>query len=244
MPDLDNLKIKETDVFDCFIYCGGKCGSRTLNDTFINNGYKSIHLHGNEYYKKKYGMKNSIFDVIDNSCKNKKIYIIDCYRTPIERKISSFFQNIKQVHIPNYADLTLNEIITFFNDKLVNSLEEYHSINEVMNHYNIPLWDKFDTNKGYNLIEKDNKVFIKILFNDIEKWDKLLSNILGKKITIFNDNLTENKNIYELYKQFKNNYKVPKSYINNVLSNDKHFKIYNTENEQNIYIKKWFNNSI
>jgi 3'-phosphoadenosine 5'-phosphosulfate sulfotransferase (PAPS reductase)/FAD synthetase len=189
-------------------------------------------------------MKNSIFDVIDNSCKNKKIYIIDCYRTPIERKISSFFQNIKQVHIPNYANLTLNQIITFFNDKLVNSLEEYHSINEVMNHYNIPLWDKFDTNKGYNLIEKDNKVFIKILFNDIEKWDKLLSNILGKKITIFNDNLSENKNTYELYKQFKNNYKVPKSYINNVLSNDKHFKIYNTENEQNIYIKKWLNNSI
>ena len=51
----------------------------------------------------------------------KEIYIIDSYRTPIERKISSFFQNV-------LSDSTQN-IIDNFNKDYLFYIEEYHSIN-------------------------------------------------------------------------------------------------------------------
>ena len=52
-------------------------------------------------------------------------------------------------------------------------------------------------------------------------------------------NLTENKNVYELYKEFKKMYIVPRTYIKYILMNDKEFKIYNTKEEQYNYIIKW-----
>ena len=95
----------------------------------------------------------------------------------------------------------------------------------------------------YNIIKKDNKVFIKILFRDIHIWDKILSEIFDKEITIYPENLTTDKEINNLYKKFKNEYKVPKSFIYNQLKNDKEFKIYNTQDDQEDYIKKWIDNS-
>ena len=56
-----------------------------------------------------------------------------------------------------------------------------------------------------------------------------------------NGNLTKNKPINNLYEEFKQNYKVPKTYIENILKNDINFKIYNTKKEQKEYIDKWQN---
>jgi hypothetical protein len=54
-----------------------------------------------------------------------------------------------------------------------------------------------------------------------------------------NENLTEDKQIYNLYNNFKENYTVPKEYITHLSENDKEFKIYNTVSEQKRYIAKW-----
>ena len=94
-------------MFNIFVYCGGKCWSSTLHNTFMNNNFQSIHVHSNENYKTEYKTGKSIFDVIDLSCNNfDTVYIIDSYRTPIERKISSFFQNIT-IHIPDYMNYNI-----------------------------------------------------------------------------------------------------------------------------------------
>jgi hypothetical protein len=233
-----------SNLKNIFVYCGGKCGSSTLHNTFIQNGYESIHLHNNLYYKFNLKHEDDIFQLINLSVeKFKKIYIIDAYRTPIERKISSFFQNIT-IYLPNYYNLKLDEIIDFFNNNLIEHIEEYHSINEVLEYYNVPLWNKFDFENNYNTIESNGIIFIKILFKDIKKWDDILSKIFGKQIKIYNDNLTQDKSINNLYKEFKKNYKVPKTYIFNILINDKEFKIYNTEKEQEEYINYWLQKSL
>lgn len=228
-----------TDFYNVFVYCGGKCGSMTLRNTFINNNYQTIHLHLNADYLAVYKTSYDIFDLINVSAKKyDTIYLIDSYRTPIERKISSFFQNI-HLHIPNYNDLTLTQIITDFNTNLLYIVEEYLSLNEVLNHYQVPLFTVFDFEKGYNLIKKENKVFIKILFKDIDKWDTILSSIFQKPITIYPDNLTENKPLNFLYKNFLKEYKVPNAYLEHMKINDTEFKIYNTKKEQKAYLEKW-----
>ena len=67
-------------MYNIFIYSGGKCGSSTLFNTFINNNYTTIHLHNNDYYKEIYNSETSIFELIDSSSlKYNYIYIIDSY---------------------------------------------------------------------------------------------------------------------------------------------------------------------
>jgi hypothetical protein len=58
--------------------------------SLVKNYLKVLKLHSNEEYM--LNKKKSIYDLIPNNKKsNKKLYFIDCYRNPIERKISCFF---------------------------------------------------------------------------------------------------------------------------------------------------------
>jgi hypothetical protein len=226
--------------YDIFIMCGGKCGGSTLAYTFHRNNFKTTHIHGinnTGAFQSDINLELGLFNIIDNSSKNKKIYIIDSYRTPIERKISAFFQHIG-MHLPNYKELSIEELILFFNENVLENIENYHPINESLIHYNIPLFKSFDFVNKYNKVEHENKVFIKLLFTDIDKWDEILSNILETTIEIYPHNLTSNKEIYKLYKKFNEKYIPPSSYIDYVL-NDEEFKIYNTKQQQEEYIYKW-----
>jgi hypothetical protein len=241
------FEYKKLNDLDIIVYCGGKCGSSTLHTTFKKNGFKSYKIHDNNYFKYlcnvfKKDNNKTIYDVIDFNVKqNKHIYIIDSYRTPIERKISSFFQNIDR-HISNY-NKTTEDIISIFNEKLLYELEEYHSMDEVMTHYGLDTFAEFDFKNKYNIIKKDNIIFIKLRLNDINEWSNILSTIFEKNITIYNENLTSNKSINKLYNEFKEIYKVPEKYLNQHLINDKKFKIYNTKKEQYDYINKWLQKS-
>lgn len=127
-------------------------------------------------------------------------------------------------NLSNYNELEIQDIIDIFNNKFLYELEEYHSIDQILTYYNIPLFDTFDFDKKYNIVTQNNKIF-------------------KKPIIIHSNNLTKHKKINKLYKQFKENYKVPKSYIYDKLVVDKEFKIYNTIAEQEEYIKMWLDKS-
>ena len=229
-------KYKNIEVF---VYCGGKCGSSSLTVT-LRQYYKTLHVHNDKEFKLiSKQQKISIFDVIKyNASTEKQIYIIDSYRTPIERKISSFFHNIK-THLPNYKKYKLRDLIHYFNKKHIYELEEYHSIDDILTHYKLPLFDTFDFEKKYNLLVYKNINFIKIRFNNIDNWSNILSNIFNSPINMKKDNLSENKDYKQLYNNFKKVYYLPQLYYNVTLRNDKNFKIYNTNNEQQKYYKKW-----
>lgn len=229
---------------NCFIFCGAKCGSSTLAFSLNENNIKTIHSHSEIFFRKKFKKeKKTIFEIINEISNKKKIYIIDSYRTPIERKISSFFQFI-HLYVPYFWKKTINELIDIFNNKYVNEMSEYHSINELFDGFNIKHFDEFNFEKGYNIKEINNVVFVKLLFKDINDWDKHLTEIFNKTIKITSRNIGEEKKYASIYKEFKEKYKVPKSYLNNILANDKEFKIYNTPEEQINYINYWKNRSI
>jgi hypothetical protein len=111
--------------------------------------------------------------------------------------------------------------------------------NGAFQHYGLKPFDYFDFDKKYNIISKGNIHFIKLRFKDIKIWDTLLGEIFKRKITILPDNISENKEYKDIYKKFKDYYYIPSNYFNNILPNDKHFKIYNTEEEQKEYFEKW-----
>lgn len=238
--NLKNLKILNNfKNIKIFVYCGGKCGSSTLEKTF-KQYYKTLHVHGEIEFNKSSGQKDvSIFDVIEYNRKNQdKIYIIDSYRCPIERKVSSFFQNISD-HLPSYKIHKLKHLVNYFNAGYIYNLEEYHPMDEIMSHYKLPLFETFDHEKKYNLLVHENIHFIKIRFNDINDWSNILSDIFKMPIKIQNQNLTETKEYATLYNNFKKVYYLPNLYYNEYLSKDTNFKIYNTEEEQKKYLEKW-----
>ena len=227
------------DDINIFVYCCGKAGSTSLYDTFKFYGYNSLHLHENEYFQNITNSKLTIFDIITyNSTIHSNIIIIDSYRNPIERKISSFFQNITK-NCPNYINMSICEIINHFNDLFLYVEEEYQSINEVMNYFKIPLFKTFDIKKGYNLIKHNNISFIKLRFCDINNWNNILTELFEKTILVKNGNLSTEKKYNDLYNLFLINYKLPNTYFNDFLLNNKEFKIYNTSEEQNEYYCKW-----
>ena len=63
----------ENHKIDKFVYCGGKCGSTTLQSTMFKNFFKSMKLHSNEEHS--LTEKNSIYHVINHNKKtNEKIH--------------------------------------------------------------------------------------------------------------------------------------------------------------------------
>jgi hypothetical protein len=214
-------------MYNVFIYCNSKSEGSTLNNIFTNNGFNSIDTKSltNEKY--------DIFKIIENSSNHyDEIYIIDSYRTPIECKISNYFQNMLSDPVEN--------IIKTFNKEYLYTKELY-SINEILDYYKLPYFDNFDFEKKYNIIKHKNITFIKLLFNDISNWGVILSEIFQKQITIYKENLTENKDVYKL---FKEQYKLPREFIYTNLIYDKEFGIYNTLEQQEQYIIYWLSNSI
>jgi hypothetical protein len=226
-----------TNDAEVVIYCGGKCGSKTLQSTFRNSGFSCIHTHGINEWRLTHPELGDVIDYLRNKSKTKRVYIIDSYRTPIERKISSFFENIA-THVPNYASLPLATLIHIFNEQYLNILEDYHPIDEVMNAFQVPLFTEFDFEKGYVMREEGNIVFIKLLFRDISKWSSILSTIFKQDIKLRSANLTVGKRISSLYELFKSKYRVPALYIDTIWT-DEQFKIFTSAEEQIEYVANW-----
>lgn len=220
--------------FDIIVYSGGKTASTSLQECFQRNGYKTIHVHSNEEYKLVH--KNLIpiypnLTVFINSQIKEKVFIIDCYRNPIERHISSFFENITKTIDYNLVDN--NILMYYFNKFLLGRIENYHPLD---NETPILSDVNFNFNKKYSIKIVGNKTYIKLRFNDIELWPSIFNELIGKRITLLPVN--NGDLLHPGYTLFKKCYKLPRSYLNK-LNNDPIFNKYNTPEEIEKYKRYW-----
>ena len=89
-----------------FVYTPPKVGSTTLVSSLrvsLGKSYNVIHIHDEVMLSVLTGINNVKINDIINHLANlgKKVYVIDVYRTPIERKMSEFFEKISQYHFNN-----------------------------------------------------------------------------------------------------------------------------------------------
>lgn len=201
--------------YDIIIYCGGKCGGASLHKTFIfMKEHKPIHIHKDADFKgaqilgihpfEKNNKPKSIFELID---KKKKVYIIDSYRNPRDRKISSYFHNYehnkKFFNVPK--NICIEKEVEYYQMYIENNLENYEAISEPLKHYNINIIDM--ENKGTHwTYEKDNITFIRLKFEYIKNWNSILSEIMNKKIELRPYNLSNDKEYYQYYQLFRKIY--------------------------------------
>lgn len=226
---------------DIIVFCGGKCGSSTIANTFIRDGLKVLHCHSNEDYLTNENIVNEtkikdIKKLIISQTKS-KVFIIDSYRDPIERLISSFFQNISYHIGDNYNMYDLIVLYHFiFNNRLI---EDYHPLDEFFPE----LFFISDFNGKYIKIDNGNLTFIKLRFKDINLWNEYLSEIIGRDVHIVDDNLSINKSYYEFYEKFKREIVIPRTMLHWAI-NSKYFCKYNSPEERLKYYNKWLPRTI
>jgi hypothetical protein len=236
-------KIAHRNTYQVFIFCSGKSGSTSLYNSFIKAGYETIHCHNPHQFRKVQGANSiCIFDLIENSRKHfDKIYIIDAYRNPIERKLASFFNNLN-IHMVD-SKYSLDNIQRVFNREHIFYIEEYHSINIALRFYNQHLFNRFVFDEGFNIMNYENISFIKLRFKDIDIWENVLSNICNNRIQLMNSNLSKEKTYNTLYTEAKNQIKIDKLYLKRLRS-DREFLIYNTTSEIEYYYDYWSERSM
>jgi hypothetical protein len=226
-----------------FIYTPPKVGSTTLVTSLrvsLNKSYNIIHIHDETMLSVLTGINNvKINDIISYlSNKGKNVYVIDVYRTPIERKMSEYFEKLSPYHFnnndENISKYSTKRISDRFNKIFPHIENDDHYFDNYGIHEPIP----FDFEKKYTLQIVNNIKYIKLRLCDSNLWDNILSNIFNIDIIIIHDYKTEDKGIGNLYNQFKNEYKLPANLIN-LIKENKYFNFYYNEVERNDYLNNW-----
>jgi len=226
-----------------FVYTPPKVGSTTLVSSIRINAcgkFTVLHLHNEIMLKILYKINDvTVLDIIKyNNFLGKNVYVIDIYRSPIEQKISTFFENIHSFHF-NVPVETLN---TFDIERIVkrfNQVFPYLLTNDnFRTKYDVPFPEKFDFNRKFISAKVDGINYFKIRLKDSGEWRRILNNILGIEIYIANDYETNKKPINQIFSLFKQSYRIPKNLLE-FIENDDSLKYYYSDYERTQYINSW-----
>lgn len=241
LKDTYNKLFKNDTNKIIFVYTPPKVGSTTLVTSLrisLGKSVSVIHLHDEIMLSVLTGINGiKIVDLIEYVVKKgKQVFIIDIYRTPIERKISDFFYKIDSLHFNNNEDISnysMNRITKRFNDMFPHLGNEDYLFKLFPNKRRA-----FNFNTKYLLESFKNATYVKLRLNDVKDWGNILSSLLKEKIVIINDCITENMKLGNLYKTFKSHYKIPINFLEDIKT-DIALNFFLNEKEKHTYIQRW-----
>jgi hypothetical protein len=227
-----------------FIYTPPKVGSTTLVSSLrisLGKSYNIIHIHDEIMLNVLTGINNVTINEIIQYLSNigKNVFVIDVYRTPIERKMSEFFEKISPYHFNNSEEninnYSIQRIINRFN-KIFTHIENG---DHYFDKYNIKEPIPFDFINKYTIQVVNNINYIKLRLGDSKNWNTILSKIFNADIVLIPDYQTENKKIGNIYLKFKNEYKLPSNYFE-IIKNCKYLNFYYNDEERRNYLNIWY----
>jgi hypothetical protein len=168
----------------------------------------------------------------------KDVYVIDVYRSPIERKISNYFEKIGAYHFNNTDDKVNTYNITKVMNRFNRILPHLANGDHFMDKYNILLPEQFDFVNKYLYIQQNGIKYIKLRLKDSDCWGPILTSIFGIRICIIKDYETSNKPIKDIYATFKANYCIPKNLLDDIMQ-CKHLNYYYSKEEIDEYYNHW-----
>lgn len=185
--------------------------------------------------------------VITKGASKKHWKIITLVREPIARNISAFFQNI-DTYFPNFfqsyakGEITIEQIIEkFFADYPHNRPLQWFDT-EIREVFNIDIFSTpFPISAGYQILNHENISLLLIRLEDLNRCFQVsLQEFMDiKSIKLEQENIAVNKNYYEIYSKFKNQIKLPKSYIENMYCS-KYVRHFYAEDEIKLFEQKWY----
>lgn len=227
-----------------FVYSGPKVGSTSVVSSlriFGINHCNILHMHDEEMLKVLGHIDGITINeiILFNKSLGRDVYVIDVYRSPIERKISAYFEKIGAYHFNNTDDkvntYNIHKIISRFNKIMPHLATGDHFIDK----YNITIPEKFDFVNKYLLVQQNGIKYIKLRLIDTNIWPTILTKLLGFKICIVKDYESSNKPIKDLYNAFKNTYRIPVNLLNDI-NNCKYLNYFYSPSELKEYYNHWF----
>lgn len=228
-----------------FIYTPPKVGSTTLVSSLrisLGKSYNIIHIHDEVMLSVLTGNNGiSVNNIINHlALNNKNVYVIDVYRTPIERKMSEFFEKMSPYHFNNLEENINNYSIKRVSDRFNKIFPHIENQDHYCDKYNIEKPVPFDFEKKYTIQIINGISYIKLRLCDSHLWQDILSSIFQSDIVLITDYKTETKKIGDLYNRFKSEYKIPLNFFESIKS-CKYFKFYYNISERNEYLNFWKN---
>jgi hypothetical protein len=226
-----------------FVYSGPKVGSTSIVSSlriFGINQCSIIHMHDEEMLKVLGHIDGITINeiILFNKSLGRDIYVIDVYRSPIERKISAYFEKIGAYHFNNTDDkvntYNIHKIINRFNKIMPHLATGDHFIDK----YNITIPEKFDYVNKYLLVQQNGINYIKLRLIDANIWSTILTKLLGFKICMVKDYESSNKPIKDLYTVFKHTYRIPVNLLNDI-NNCKYLNYFYSPIELKVYFNHW-----
>jgi len=226
-----------------FVYSGPKVGSTSIVSSlriFGINHCSILHMHDEEMLKVLGHIDGITINeiILFNKSLGRDVYVIDVYRSPIERKISAYFEKIGAYHFNN-TDAKVNtynihKIINRFNKIMPHLATGDHFIDK----YNITIPENFDHINKYLLVQQNGINYIKLRLKDAGIWSDILTKLLGFKICMVKDYESINKPIKDIYTAFKNTYKIPLNLLNDI-NNCKYLNYFYSPDELTEYYNQW-----
>jgi hypothetical protein len=241
----ENLKLKHNKLI--FVYSAPKVGSTSIVSSlriFALKMYDIIHIHDEEMLRVLGNINGITINeiILYNKYLGKEVFVIDIYRSPIERKISTFFEKIGSYHFNNYDNIVNNynviRVINRFNKIFPHIGLGDHFIDK----YNICVPKQFDYLNKYLLVNENDINYIKLRLKDAHCWGPILSKIFNIRICIVKDYESSNKPIKNLYNIFKSEYKIPKNLLEDLM-NCKYLTYFYSSEEKMQYYNEWISKS-
>lgn len=229
-----------TDDNAIFIYQMGKVGSTSLENSVENAVHIHAFYAKNHTCKvrqaglDKFGLRSLIyraertfFEFLARKAFKRRTQtkIVTLIRKPEERNMSMFFHDIdaylfsahtncistRKRPIPTRSQSTA--LLTKVYDE---EFDHYYPLNWYANEFEpmtgVDVFSQpFNKEKGYNIIEQDNVSVLCIRTDKLNDLIPVLEAFIGQCVNIKNDNKAESKWYSEIYRNFKNEYELPKA---------------------------------
>jgi hypothetical protein len=226
-----------------FVYSAPKVGSTSIVSSLRIFGLEkvdTIHIHDEEMLHVLGDINGITINelILFNKYLGKDVYVINIYRSPIERKISSFFEKIGSYHF-NTTEQNVNKYNV---EKVMNRFNNIFPYIETSDHfidkYSITIPEQFDYEKKYMLVKENDITYLTLRLKDSHQWGRILTNIFGFNIRIVKDYESTNKPIKDIYNLFKKKYKIPINFLDELL-NCKYLNYYYSSDEVKEYYNEW-----
>ena len=241
-----------------FVYTPAKVGSTALVTSlrlFANECLFVCHVHDETKFGPLQEEGVSVMDLVHyNRWLGREVYLIDIFRTPVERKMSDFFEKVASFHFNTNENQFTSE-----NYPIEKLRRRFHQVfphiaeeDYFRERFGIPahlLPDCFptDTASPYLFVDATETTgvrYIKLRLQDSEKWGSFLPSLLGLPSNIdfhiCKDYETQQKPILgRLYEEFKENYHLPSVLFSLSVESSTSLSYYCSPKEREAYLQTW-----
>lgn len=220
-----------------FVYQMGKVASRSLEES-LSAQYRGEVIHSHWFYPDHGpGEARELYKYWHSQDPPDCLYIISLIRNPLDRNISAFFQNFKDMtgYEPRDYPSTLNALKETFLNKFEHHIPLVWFDELIKGNFGIDVYERPFPDRGYDTFANGNArlLLLRVEEDDATKTHAVKQYLELPHFVLNRKNVSKTKDYGDLYQSFKNEVRFPKSYVDTICHSKVFQHFYNREDEAN-----------